>query len=377
MSKDKYQFFNVVSESEEEAVIEIYGTIGGWDWEEWKEINTIKTITEELNRIKSLNSKKILIKINSLGGDCDSALTIYDALKDHKAKITTQANGYIASAATIIFMAGEERKVSKNSLFLVHKCSSWAWGNENELEATLDMQRKTNERILSIYADGCTKSKEEISALMEENNGTGKWIAADEVMDYGFSTVIYNETKKAAAIDPRAFKAFRYPPLPAGYDVEPEDKEAGMIAKILKEMREFFSQNNKSITHKNQKEMKKLSVIFPLIFALFAFKTDEDYDSEKGRSFSDDELKSLEAQLAENDTLKAKFEAEKKELNDKLTAMKTSRDELQAKLDKSHNLETTGNPIGGDVKNQNSYLQAQKEDDFYNSIAKEHGIKFE
>jgi len=91
MSKEKREFMRFVSETEEEAVIEIYGTIGGWNWEEWKRINTIESISKELNRLKELNTKKITVKINSYGGDCNHALAIYDALVDHSAKIITQA----------------------------------------------------------------------------------------------------------------------------------------------------------------------------------------------------------------------------------------------------------------------------------------------
>jgi len=360
MSKEKYQFMKVVSETEEESVIEIYGRIGGWDWEEWKEINTIKTITEELNRIKGLNSKKILVKINSLGGYCDSALTIHDALKDHPAKITTQANGYIASAATIIFMAGDERKVSKNSLFLIHKCSSWAWGNENELQSTLDMQRKTNERMLSIYAEGSKKSKEEISALMEEFNGTGKWITADEVHEFGFATEVYNETAKAAAIDKKMFKAYNYPPLPSGYDFEPEEKEPGWVAKFFQELGNYLSPQNKHSINEKQQEMKKLSAVFPLLFSMSNMKTDVDYDPEKGHTFTDEELK----------TLVEKFEANIKKLTDDLTAMTSSRDELQAKLDRAPNPQTTPKPEGHDVQQPDSFTAYQENDPFYKSLNK-------
>jgi ATP-dependent protease ClpP protease subunit len=366
MSKEKHQFMRVVSEAEDEAVIEIYGAIGGWDWEEWKEINTIKTISEELNRIKALNTNKILVKINSLGGDCDSALTIYDALKDHKAKITTQINGYVASAATIIFMAGDERKVSKNSLFLIHKCSSWFWGNENELESTLDMQRKTNARMLSIYDEGCKKSKDEISALMEVYNGTGKWITADEVLDYGFATEIYNETAKAAAIDRNALKAFKYPPLPAGYDFETEEKEPGWVSKLMQYMGDYFSPINKHNINENNKSMKKLSAVFPLLFAMLAFKTDPDYDDTKGHQFSDEELKAIEAKIAEFNTAKEKFDADKTALETKLTDMTTQRDALQAKVDATP--APNSKQASGEDSTPNAWDDYMKNDPFYKSI---------
>jgi len=370
MSKAKHQFMKVVSETEEEAIIEIYGRIGGWDWEEWKEINTIKTITEELNRIKALNSKKILVKINSLGGDCDSALTIYDALKDHNAKITTQANGYVASAATIIFMAGEVRKVSKNSLFLIHKCSSFAWGNENELQQTLDMQRQTNERMLSIYSDGCKKTKEEISELMEAFNGTGKWINAEEVQEFGFSTEIYNETSKAAAIDKNMFKAFRYPPLPEGYDFEPEEREPGFLVRLEQKIDKLFkSQNNKPITNQSLPQMKNL---FPFICLSIAALSDENYDAEKGATLSDMQLKIVEASLKELSELKAAHEAHTaatQKDEGALEALQAKHDALQAIVDKLAG--ATPQIDGADANNSEgeTFADWQKNNPYYKEIS--------
>lgn len=381
MSKEKREFFSIVSETEDEAVIEIYGTIGGWDWDDWKQINTIKTISKELNELKALNTKQILVKINSYGGDCNHALAIHDALKDHSAKIITQANGYVASAGTIIFMAGEERKISKGALFLIHKCSSWAWGNENEIEAELDGQRKTNETMLSIYEINCKKNRADIETLMNENNGTGKWITAQDALDYGFATEIYNDTTSAkAAIDKRAFAAFRFPPVPEGYDFETaEEKEPTWAQKLYTKLDNLINRrlqptdtDHHTNTNQTEKNMQKLSAVFPKLFALLAFKTDSDYDPEKGHSLSDTEMKALEAKIAEFNAEKEKFAADKTELEGKLTTMTTSRDELQTKLNAVPNLESFPNPSGKDTTGKMSYAQLQEQDEKYKALKEEY-----
>jgi len=368
MSKEKREFMSFVSETEDETVIEIYGTIGGWDWDTWKPINSIETIAKELNRLKSLKTKKITVKINSYGGDCNDALAIYDALRDHSAKVITQANGYVASAGTIIFMAGEDRNISKNSLFLIHKCSSYCWGNENEMKAVLDDQRKTNEVMLSLYADNSKKSKEDISTLMNENNGTGKWITAQEALDWGFATEIYNDTTSAkAAFSGRDFSAFRFPPLPEGYNFDAEEKEPAWMERLVQKLTNIFKPTN-PITNQIKPEMKKLSAVFPLLFALVAFKTDSDYDPEKGHAISDEELKAIETMIAEFNAEKTKFESCKKELEDKLTAMTTSRDELQEKLDEVPNPQSVPNPTGNDKTNKSDFQSYMENDPFYKSI---------
>ena len=257
------KFINFVNESAESAVIEIFGTIGGWDWEEWKSKNTIEILSKELNRLKKLDTKEILVKINSYGGDANHGLTIHDALKAHKANITTEITGYCASAATIIFMAGSVRKMSKNALFLIHKCSSWVWGNENELEAELDSQRQTNEAMLNVYEAGCSKSRDEIKTLMNDFNGTGRWLLSDEVTDFGFCTEVFNDNTTAkAAFDKRAFTAFKLPELPEGFTAVEKEDEKLWIAKVFKQLNDYLKTQNQSINNQKKENMQNLFVAF-------------------------------------------------------------------------------------------------------------------
>ena len=63
---------------------------------------------------------EIIVRINSGGGDVFAANAIYTRLRDLDAKITVKIDGWAASAATIIAMAGDTIKIAKNGLFMVH-----------------------------------------------------------------------------------------------------------------------------------------------------------------------------------------------------------------------------------------------------------------
>ena len=180
--------------SSDSAELEIFGTIGYdfWETDESKQ-NTIRNITEVLNRLRAAKVSLINVKINSLGGDVNTALSIYDALYDHPASVRVQINGLCASAATIIAMAGGYRSMSANSLFLVHKSMiSVREANENELLESLDLVRKIDARVAAVYKNRTLLADEDIDSLMNENNGTGKWLSPDEAFKYGFVHEIYN-----------------------------------------------------------------------------------------------------------------------------------------------------------------------------------------
>jgi len=185
----------IKAEAGQAGLLEIFGHIGQDWWAEDPEENTVKRISMKLEALKECES--VTVRINSLGGDVDTALAVYALLKECK-NVTTEALGMVASAATIIFMAGSTRKMNKSALFLVHKCSSSVyWGNENELEKTLEMQRTVNETMMDTYTGGGV-SRETVEELMEANHGEGKWITAKEAKQYGFATEVSEGTRADA-----------------------------------------------------------------------------------------------------------------------------------------------------------------------------------
>ena len=51
----------------------------------------------------------------------------YTRLKDHPANITVKIDGWAASAATIIAMAGDTIKIAKNGVFMIHDPAMTVW----------------------------------------------------------------------------------------------------------------------------------------------------------------------------------------------------------------------------------------------------------
>lgn len=192
------------------ATIDIDGPIG-YSWEnDWDKQNVQKRIKEELEAISKIEAKEIIVNINSLGGDFRHAISIHDLLKANKAKVTTVVTGMVASAGTLIAMAGDVRKASSNILFLTHKASTGFYGNSNEAESTLDTLKKVDEVQVKIYTSAGVKESD-IKELMEADNGNGRWLTADEAKEYGFITEIYESKKIAARYSENEIKAAGLP----------------------------------------------------------------------------------------------------------------------------------------------------------------------
>lgn len=363
--------------SGKEATIEIYGVIGYEGWDKKEDENTARLMADELDGIKTLAASHITVKINSLGGDVNHALAIHDMLADHPAIVTTQINGLCASAATIIAMAGSVRKMSKNALFLVHKCSANPGRvNENRLLEELESQRTVNDRITAVYNSACGKNKE-INTLLEANNGNGKWLTATEALDFGFITDIYNETAKAACASKADFALSALPELPEEY--------SGMIAgeqaaptfgeeasqSFLNAIRDFLFRTQKTDTTQNPQTMKNQ---FPFIAPVAAIGDGTAYSKESGHLFSDTQLREIEKQLKEFSELKTnhkKLSDEKSSLENSVTALTKERNDLKAIVDKlpGSNPGVGGKDDSGEAAD--TFADWQKNNAYYQSISKE------
>ncbi len=73
---------------------------------------------------KSIDCLKL--NISSLGGSVNSAITIYNFLKNAPFKVITHNLGEVTSAAILMYLAGSERTAEKISKFIIHPIKSYA-----------------------------------------------------------------------------------------------------------------------------------------------------------------------------------------------------------------------------------------------------------
>lgn len=198
-----------ITDRAEKCLIEIEGTIGvpeAWQFEEPEErVATYETFREALRRIAAVEAREIEVEIRSTGGDVNDALLIHDALRSLGRRVTTRCHGYTASAATLIAQAASEgcREIAPSALYLIHRAACAAEGNAAELAATVDLLRRTDERIAAVYADRSGRPAAEFERLMGENNGAGRWLSPAEAVAAGLADRIAGE-EEARAEKPKA-----------------------------------------------------------------------------------------------------------------------------------------------------------------------------
>ncbi len=187
------KFWNVMKNDEEKsAELILYGSIGSDEY--WDDISD-KAFKQDIENLGDVEN--IILHINSPGGSVFSAVAIANTLKNHKAKITANIDGLAASAATIITSACDTVKMPKNTLFMVHNPITFAYGNNQDMQKTLEMLNKVKNSIIETYLNKAKTDKETLSELMDNET----WMSAEEAKEYGFIDEILDENVEKEVIE--------------------------------------------------------------------------------------------------------------------------------------------------------------------------------
>ncbi|MNO29185.1 ATP-dependent Clp protease proteolytic subunit 1 [compost metagenome] len=120
------------------------------------------------DELSNYKGKDITVWIDSYGGSVFAGASIYNALKEHKGKITVKVDGKAMSAASVIAMAGDEILMSPVAVMMIHNPLTGVVGNMHDLRKVADRLDEVKESIINAYVLKTGKSREEVSALMDE-----------------------------------------------------------------------------------------------------------------------------------------------------------------------------------------------------------------
>lgn len=199
--KNENKFWNIVIPEQpgQPPELLLYGSISSQQsW--WSDRVTPAQFNADLAAIGDV--PEIIVRINSGGGDVFAANAIFTRLKDHSAKITVKIDGWAASAATIIAMAGDTIKIARNGVFMIHDPAMTVYNSftAEEFKKMANELEVIKQSIVNTYAMKTCRKPEDIEQLMSnETWWTGETAVengfCDELMFEEASTVVENSSK--------------------------------------------------------------------------------------------------------------------------------------------------------------------------------------
>jgi ATP-dependent Clp protease protease subunit len=171
--KKFYNFINKENDTKRELFIE--GEIGSNWW-------VSETNPEEFRDELMAGNGDIDLWISSPGGDVFAAAQIYAMLKDYSGKITVKLYGMVASAATIIAMAGDTILMDATAMLYIHNPWAVSIGDSAEHKKQIEFLDEVKESIITAYELKTNLSRKEISKLMDNETS----MSAPKAIELGF-----------------------------------------------------------------------------------------------------------------------------------------------------------------------------------------------
>lgn len=239
------------NETETEADLCFYGDINSESLGEYQkyypEDKAPKDVQDFLDQISGVS--RINVHINSGGGSVFGGIAIYNILKRHDAEITVYVEGIAASIASVIAMAGDRIIIPANAQMMIHKPSSIAWGNAEDIRKTADILDGCQKVILNTYMQHTKEgvTAEEIDALINAET----WKNGEEWQEY--FDIEVSERSSAAACASDYFEGYKNMPeaLKKKKEKQPADIDgiadaiAERLEKRWKEDREPYTDEEK------------------------------------------------------------------------------------------------------------------------------------
>jgi len=194
------------------AEFEIYGVIGGDPYSDDDDAITAKKIKTYLDSAGP--HSRIVLRINSPGGDAFEGTAIYNLLRAQGKPIECYVDGLAASAASLIAMCGDTITMGTGAMLMIHNAWGMCIGYAADMEKEADTLRRISKSMAGIYAAQTGKTLALIQAMMDGET----WLNAQECLENKFCTALAarsaEQTAHALNAAARSFELSRHKNVP-------------------------------------------------------------------------------------------------------------------------------------------------------------------
>lgn len=148
------------------------------------------TAKDFAQQVKDLGDvSEINVRINSPGGDVFDGMTIYNILRSHPARIIVDVDGMAASIASVIAMAGDEIRMAKSSMMMIHSAWGVVVGDAEDMATMAAVLVKLDGQIADVYAQRSRNSSQRMLEIMAAET----FLTADEAVAAGLADSVTNQ----------------------------------------------------------------------------------------------------------------------------------------------------------------------------------------
>lgn len=252
------KFYNFISTNKKHELY-VYGEIIGGS-NKWDESDVI--FDDFKNKLSEMEDNSTLdVYVNSPGGSVFTTQGIVAALrraKDRGISVNAYIDGIGASCASWLPMVADNIYVYPQSIMMIHKPMSIAFGNSDQMKKEIDVLDKIeNDVIIPLYME---KAKEGVTEeFLREKMSEETWFTANEISNMFNVTMLSEERKIACCADKNVLNRYSNVPKELLNQSEVVDMKNTKIVQDTVEVQPDTNESTKEVI-KNSVEIDERDV---------------------------------------------------------------------------------------------------------------------
>lgn len=134
-----------------------------------KELRVLASKQKMLALTNGTEPAPIYLHISTYGGSIHAAFSAVDCIQNLGVPVCTVVDGFVASAGTLISLAGEKRYIQPNAYMLIHELRSGVWGKMTSIEEEVDNLKKIMKHINEYYENNSKLSKRDLEKILTKD----------------------------------------------------------------------------------------------------------------------------------------------------------------------------------------------------------------
>lgn len=135
-----------------------------------KELRSLETKFRVLSLTHGTEIPTIYLHLTTNGGCIHSAFSVIDCIRTLDAPVHTVCEGFVASAGTLISLAGDERTISPNAYMLIHELrSAVTWGKMSSIDEEYANLKKVMEHITAYYVERTHLTRKALEKILTKD----------------------------------------------------------------------------------------------------------------------------------------------------------------------------------------------------------------
>lgn len=155
------------------ARVYVHGMIGGWRMNAGAFVQAVH----------ALDVPELHVHINSPGGFVWDAVSMYEALIGHRARVVSHIDGVAASAASFLALAADRVEIAAAGRVMVHDVQTVAYGSPDEVRAAADLGDALSDDLAGLYAQRAGGKRAAWRAAMRATT----WYSSQQAVDAGLA----------------------------------------------------------------------------------------------------------------------------------------------------------------------------------------------